>query len=52
MGIIEQTLKEVENSAVRCLKDRSRQQGEVAVGDVKVHLLSNLNTAPLVRIAH
>lgn len=52
MSIIEQTLKEVENSAPRCLKDRSRQQGEVAVGDVKARLLSNLNTAPLFRMAH
>jgi hypothetical protein len=36
MGIISKLLKEVENSAAPGLKDRSKQQGEAALEEVKV----------------
>jgi hypothetical protein len=45
MGIISKLLKEVENSAAPGLKDRSKQQGEAALEEVKVR---SFYTCPLI----
>jgi hypothetical protein len=47
MGIIDKLLKDIEKSAAPGLKDRSRQQGEVALEEVKARLLFSSNNTPL-----